>query len=107
MNRVADQIDVATRRVPKVMAVGATLVANRNAFAAKAAPTSGRNPKGHDRYLEVPLRSNRSKGVMQDNAYKYDHADVLIMQESPEAASCLTVAGKPLVPGHQHRGEGN
>ncbi len=44
---------------------------------------------------------------MQDNADKYDHSDVLIMQESPEAASCLTVAGKPLVPGHQHRGEGN
>jgi len=63
--------------------------------------------RGHDRYLEVPLRPNRSKGVMQDNADKYDHADVLIMQKSPEAASRLTVAGKPLVPGHQHRGEGN
>ena len=44
---------------------------------------------------------------MQDNADKYDHADVLIMQKSPEAASRLTVAGKPLVPGHQHRDEGN
>lgn len=44
---------------------------------------------------------------MQDNANKYDHADVLIVQESSEAASCLTVASQPLVPGHQRRGEGN
>ena len=46
VSRVAVQINVATRRVPKLMARRSDFSRETEQFAAKAAPTAGRNPHG-------------------------------------------------------------
>lgn len=64
--------------------------------------------RGGERQKEGDLCGDDGReGVVQDDSDKYDHADVMIVQEHPEAGGRFPVPGQPLVPGHQHRGNDN